>query len=205
MHDQYALTKTCCYVQVGHNTPNVSSPLLHISARSIFPNDFCSREYKESVACVNVKSVLAGWRIVVRLFVGFYFLSPSLLPQPIPDSFPKLLTLVSLPSFLGVSISSPVLSKSILRAQLLNPSDTVLYYKGSSSQRPHTNSKLILVHNVLETSPLPSEQLCTDDLSGPLHHIFSPSLQSKECIFSFSPVSLGIFQSKLVSASLKNT
>ena len=107
MHDQYALTKTCWYVQVGQNTPisMFQVPLLHISARSIFPNDFCNREYKESVACVHVKLVLSGWRIVVRLFVGFYFLSPSLLPQPIPASFPKLLTSVSLPSFLGVSIS----------------------------------------------------------------------------------------------------
>lgn len=104
-----------CTSRSQYSSVNVSSSLLHISARSIFPSDFCTREYRVSGMC-ECEVILSGWRIVVRLFVGSYSLSPSLLPQPIPASFLKLLTPVSLPSFLRVSISWPVLSKSILRA-----------------------------------------------------------------------------------------
>lgn len=61
MHDQYTLTKTCWYVQVGHNTPmsTFQVPYSIYQQGQYFPMIF-ALEYTESVACMNVKSFFQG-------------------------------------------------------------------------------------------------------------------------------------------------
>lgn len=191
MHDQYSLMVTSWQVRVSHNTlnVNVSRPLFLISAMSISPSYFCFREYQESDGMGNCKTitlqVLSGWRMAVRFSVG---------PKLTASAHPCLLSQTpNLSLFTQFPRSEHLLASSFseyFESIAVEFCDTVLYCKGSCSQRPRTKGKLSIVRNVLETSPAPSNQLCPDNLSGPLHHTFPPSLQSKEVLYIFFQPSL---------------